>query len=51
MDTIQWGKYTCQRCQKEYIFNDGTWRLCTTEFCHGCLQAQLEQVRDDTPPP
>lgn len=36
--TISFGVYTCGRCKKEYIVNDGTWRLCTPEFCHDCYE-------------
>lgn len=35
---IQFGSYICNRCKKDYIVNDGTWRLCTPEFCHDCLE-------------
>lgn len=40
-DTVQaivFGSYICNRCKKDYIVNDGTWRLCTPEFCHDCLE-------------
>ena len=37
-DTIQYGSYVCRRCKKDYIVNDGTWRLCTPEFCHDCYE-------------
>ena len=35
-DTICWGVYTCRRCKRDYTVNDGTWRLCTPEFCQDC---------------
>jgi hypothetical protein len=34
----QFGVYSCNRCKKEYIVNDGTWRLCSPEFCHDCFE-------------
>lgn len=36
---IQYGVYQCVRCGKTYTVNDpGSWRLCTPEFCHDCLE-------------
>ena len=39
------GSYECRRCGKEYIVNDGTWRLCTSDFCHDCLEFLNKQTR------
>lgn len=41
---LQFGKYTCQRCEAEYIVNDGTWRICTPEFCHSCTEYLSKQT-------
>lgn len=37
-NTIEFGRYKCRRCGKDYIFNDGTWRRCTGELCHDCCE-------------
>lgn len=37
-ETVNWGKYNCRRCSTEYIVNDGTWRLCSPELCHDCVE-------------
>lgn len=41
---LQFGVYTCRRCKQEYTVNDGTWRLCTPEFCHDCLEHLSKQT-------
>ena len=36
----------------DYIVNDGTWRICTPEFCQGCLEHLSKQhalVQDPEP--
>lgn len=35
---ISYGHYVCQRCGKGYLVNDGTWRRCTSDFCHDCME-------------
>ena len=37
-DGIMCGSYVCARCARVYVVNDPTWRLCTPEFCHDCLE-------------
>jgi len=36
-EEMKWASYTCVRCGKNYFVNDGTWRLCASDFCHSCL--------------
>lgn len=48
--SYSFGVYTCQRCKAEYTVNDGTWRLCTPDFCHDCyahLKAQYALIPVD----
>ena len=35
---MYFGVYACRRCKKEYIVNDGTWRLCTPDLCQDCVE-------------
>lgn len=35
---VRHGSYKCQRCGKDYIVNDGTWRRCSPAFCHDCIE-------------
>lgn len=40
---VRCGVYVCQRCNSTYIVNDGTWRPCSPEFCHDCLEYLQKQ--------
>ncbi len=44
------GVYTCRRCKVEFTVNDGTWRLCTPDLCHDCIEHISKQycVESDT---
>ena len=47
---VHFGVYDCSRCGERYIVNDGTWRLCTADFCHACfahLKAQYALIPVD----
>lgn len=38
-DTVSFGSYVCDRCSAMYFVNEPTsWRRCTLEFCHDCLE-------------
>lgn len=43
-ERIFYGHYVCQRCGRGYTVNDGTWRQCTPDFCHGCLEYLNKQT-------
>lgn len=42
--SVEFGIYRCNRCGKEYTVNDGTWRRCSPEFCHDCLEHLNKQT-------
>jgi hypothetical protein len=43
MTWVTFGRYVCARCSKEYFVEDGTWRRCTPEFCHDCIEHLCKQ--------
>jgi hypothetical protein len=48
---IRFGCYTCVRCEKDYFVNDGTWRSCSPQFCHDCIEHLKDLARQDKPLP
>jgi len=39
---VYFGVYTCLRCQKDYTVDDGTWRRCTPDYCHDCVEVIVQ---------